>query len=68
MQREMTGQHRNSSRLLVPPQNSSFVFKPDDRPDAVVRAHPQDPVTLLLEKVAEPYLAVIRDFLVRRGL
>ena len=40
MQRKMTGQHRNSSRLLIPRRISSFVFTPDDRPDAVVRCSP----------------------------
>jgi hypothetical protein len=40
MQRKMTGQPRNSSRLLIPWQISSFVFAPDDRPDAVARCSP----------------------------
>jgi hypothetical protein len=35
MQQKMTGQHRNSGRLLMPWQISSFVFTPDDQPEAV---------------------------------
>jgi hypothetical protein len=37
MPRKMTGQHRNSSRLLIPRQTSSCVFTPDNRPDAAVQ-------------------------------
>ena len=40
MQRKMTGQHRNSSGLLIPRQISSFAFTADDRPDAFVRCSP----------------------------
>jgi hypothetical protein len=47
MPREMTGQRRDCSRLLISRQISSLVFTPDDRPDAVVRRLPQDLVILL---------------------
>jgi hypothetical protein len=33
----MTGRHRDGSRLLIPLQISSFVFTPEDRPDAVMQ-------------------------------
>jgi hypothetical protein len=32
------GQHRNSSRLLLPREIASFVITPDDRPGAVARS------------------------------
>ncbi len=40
VQRKRIGQHRNSSRLLIPWQISSFVITSDDRLDAVVRCLP----------------------------
>lgn len=46
MQRQMTGQHRNSSRLLIPRQVSSFVFTPTIDLTPLRGVHPQDPVTL----------------------
>jgi hypothetical protein len=48
MQRKMTGQNRDSSRLLIPRQISSFVFKLTIDLTPLCGAHPKDPVTLLI--------------------
>jgi hypothetical protein len=46
MQRKMTGQHRDSSRLLIPRQISSFYVHLTIDLTPLCGAHPQDPVTL----------------------
>ena len=50
VRRRLIAQRRNRSDLLPLRPIASFVIAPGDRLDAIMRAYPQDPVTLLVGK------------------